>query len=98
MAIVTLDEAKQWLRVDTNDDDVLIQSLIASSEQYLKEATGVTYDNKNELAKLFCLTLISDWYENREMVGKASDVIRYTVNSLLMQLTYGSGAVGSDPP
>ena len=31
--IITLDEMKNYLRVDHDDDDVLLESLIASSEQ-----------------------------------------------------------------
>jgi uncharacterized phage protein (predicted DNA packaging) len=85
--IVTLEEAKAYLRIDSSYDDLLISSLITASEEYLKNATGVEYDSSNELAKLFCLVLISDWYENREMVGK-EDNVRQTIRSILMQLTY----------
>lgn len=88
--IVTLDEAKEWLRVDTNEEDSLIDTLINASELYLKNATGKTFDNSNELAKLFCFVLIADWFENREMIGRASETVRHTINSILMQLSYGS--------
>ncbi len=88
--IVTLDEAKEWLRIDVEEDDQLINTLALAAESYLKNATGITYDSTNELAKLFCLVLIVDWYENREMMGKASEKVRHTINSILMQLSYGS--------
>lgn len=88
--IVTIEEAKNWLRVDSDEDDLLIQSLIKASESYLKNATGNEYDHTNELAKLFCLVLIVDWYDDREMMGEASEKVRHTINSILMQLTYGS--------
>lgn len=91
--IVSLDEAKNWLRIDFIEDDALLTMLISAAEAYLKNATGVEYDENNHLAKLFCMTLISDWYENREMIGKASDQIRPIINSILMQLTYGGGVV-----
>jgi uncharacterized phage protein (predicted DNA packaging) len=87
--IVSLDEVKNWLRIDFSEDDALLTTLISAAEAYLKNATGVEYDENNHLAKLFCMTLISDWYENREMIGKASDQIRPIINSILMQLTYG---------
>jgi uncharacterized phage protein (predicted DNA packaging) len=87
--IVSLDEVKNWLRIDFSEDDALLTTLISAAEEYLKNATGITYDSTNHLAKLFCMTLISDWYENREMIGKASDQIRPIINSILMQLTYG---------
>ena len=34
MALVTLNEAKAYLRVDSADEDVLIDSLLASAEKY----------------------------------------------------------------
>jgi uncharacterized phage protein (predicted DNA packaging) len=91
MTIVTLDEVKQWLRVDFIEDDELLTTLINAAEMYLKNATGITYDSTNHLAKLFCMTLISDWYENREMIGKATDQTRPIIQSILTQLTYSYG-------
>jgi uncharacterized phage protein (predicted DNA packaging) len=90
--IVSLEEVKTWLRVDFADDDALLTTLINAAELYLKNATGVEFDDTNSLAKLFCMTLISDWYENREMIGKATDQTRPIIQSILTQLTYG----GSD--
>lgn len=86
--IVSLDEAKEWLRIEHNDEDGTIQRLINAAEKYLKNATGNTFDSSNELAQLFCLVLVADWYENREMIGKVSDKIRPTVDSVLSQLSY----------
>lgn len=86
--IVTLEEVKTWLRVDFSDDDATISMLIAAAEEYLKNATGMTFDSTNHLAKLFCMTLIADWYENREMIGKTSEKVRHTVESIVAQLTH----------
>lgn len=86
---VTLEEAKMWLRVDGDEEDLQLNSLIIASEMYLKNATGRTFDDTNELARLFCLTLIVDWYENRELgAGNVSGSTRYTINSMLLQLKY----------
>ncbi|MED4969738.1 head-tail connector protein [Parageobacillus toebii] len=89
--IVSIDEAKEWLRVDHNDEDNMIQMLIKAAEKYLKNATGNTFDSSNELAQLFCLVLVADWYENREMIGKATDQTRPIIQSILTQLTYSYG-------
>lgn len=94
--IVTLEEAKEWLKVDFSDDDATIQRLINAAEKYLKNATGNTFDSSNELAQLFCLVLVADWYENREMIGKVSDKIRHTVDSILAQLSYCYGPQEGD--
>lgn len=87
--IISLDEVKEWLRIDGEDDDTTLRMLINVSENYLKKATGKEFDATNEDAKLFCLVLITDWFENREFVGKV-DNVRYVVKSILMQLEYGS--------
>jgi uncharacterized phage protein (predicted DNA packaging) len=89
--IVSLDEVKTWLRVDFSDDDALLSILISAAEEYLKNATGITFDATNYLAKIFCMTLIADWYENRELIGKASDQVRPILQSILAQLTYAYG-------
>lgn len=86
--IVTLDEAKLYLRVDGNDDDDLITMLIKAAEEYIKSATGKEYDGTNNLAKLLCLVLITDWYENREQSDKISEKYRFTVQTILAQLKY----------
>jgi uncharacterized phage protein (predicted DNA packaging) len=86
--IVSLDEVKNWLRVDFTDDDALLSTLISAAEEYLKNATGIEYNDQNHLAKLFCMTLIADWYENRELVGRASDQVRPIIQSILTQLSY----------
>jgi uncharacterized phage protein (predicted DNA packaging) len=89
--IVSLDAVKNWLRIDFSEDDALLTTLISAAEEYLKNATGITYDSENHLAKLFCMTLIADWYENREMIGKATDQTRPIIQSILTQLTYSYG-------
>ncbi len=85
--IITLEETKQYLRIDNNEEDGLITTLIDAAETYLANATGNTFDAENSLAKLFCLVLVTDWYENREMIGRTSDRIRHTVDSILQQLS-----------
>lgn len=88
MAIVTLEETKQYLRVDGDDEDALITSLITAAEEYLKNATGIQFDDTNSLAKLFCWVLVTDWYENREHTGKPSEKVRPIIDSMLAQLKY----------
>lgn len=86
--IITLEETKSYLRVDGIDDNALITSLMEAAETYLSNATGNTFDATNSLAKLFCWVLVTDWYENREHVGRASDKVRPIVDSMLAQLSH----------
>lgn len=87
MPILTLEETKLWLRVDGTNEDALIQTLIGAAETYLRNAVEVEFDGTNPLAKLFCLVLCADWYENRELIGsQPSDKVRFTMQSILAQL------------
>lgn len=71
--MVNLNEAKLFLRIDGNDEDTLIQSLITRASQYMKNAVDnyeTLYETADEdwreLARQAELLLIYDWYENRE--------------------------------
>lgn len=90
MAIMDIDDAKAFLKVDYNDEDLTIESLIIASEMYLKNATGKEFTSKNQLAVLYCKVLINEWYNNRELMDKksVSDKIRFTLQSILLQLQY----------
>ena len=89
--IVTLEEAKAYLRVDFNDDDVLITSLISAADEYLKAAISETYDVKSERARTLALIVVGDLYDNRELSEKVSGNTRRLVQSFALQLRLESG-------
>lgn len=65
---LTLNTIKQYLRIDGNDDDVLLQMLLDASVQYCTSYMGC---NKKDLEKyddvtIVILSLISDSYEVRQ--------------------------------
>jgi len=99
--ILTLDEVKNYLRVDLDDDDTLIQSFITAAEAYLKNATGKEYPETDsggnkmayELEKVYLNLLIAYWYENRSAAprnkslnGAVPDEFTFATRSLLLQL------------
>ena len=43
MAIITLKEVKEYARIDIDEDDLLLETLIVAAEEYLKNATGKDY-------------------------------------------------------
>lgn len=81
-----------YLRLDEISDEwILIESLILSAEEYLKNATGFTFDTViPERAKLIVKLMVSHWYENRGLLTTAPNVnkIPYTIDILISQLTY----------
>ncbi|PGT75447.1 DNA-packaging protein, partial [Bacillus cereus] len=62
--VLKLEEAKEYLRVDGDEEDSLISSFITAAEIYIKNATSKYVDLKSELAKLAARILISHWHEN----------------------------------
>lgn len=66
--MINLERAKEYLRIDYEDEDVYIQSLIEISEIYIESMVGVSYKTDEKalnLANLLQLKLISDMYEQR---------------------------------
>lgn len=86
--IVTLDEAKLWLRIDGDEDDNLVQLLIDGAAQYILDATGRKWGGENNTAKICALAIIADNYENRETTAKSGMSIRPAIQSMIKQLTY----------
>jgi len=86
MAALTLPEVKNYLRVDFNDDDNLIVSLITAADEYLKGSIGAAYDNTSERAKALLLIVISDLYDNRSLSDKASGNVRKMIEDFSLQL------------
>lgn len=90
--IVSLNEVKTWLRVDGDDEDTIITTLISAAEEYLKKATGIEFNSGNPLAKLYCFVLCADWYENRDLIGhQPSQKVRFTCQSIMTQLRNSYG-------
>lgn len=70
MAIITLSEAKEHLRVDHSIEDTLIQLYIDTAEEYIENylnAPSLPYNNSLRAAALLT---VSDLYENRQGAGE----------------------------
>lgn len=93
--LLTIEEAKLFLRVDYDDEDNLIDLLINNAEIYLKDAiddydSKISNENFKNKAKLAMLVLISNWYDNRDFTEfKVDEKVRYTIQSLIQQMKYG---------
>lgn len=91
--MLSLQEAKEFLRVDHDEEDASINGLLQASEGYIINAIGVkeiTDDRQKELFKLAQKLLIAHWYENREVIGK-TDKAAFSLSSILVQLQYAGG-------
>jgi len=72
---------KNYLRIDFDDDDSIIQAMMIAAETYLHNA-GVRKQRGNELYNVVVMMLTSLFYENRAPV----DAIPSTLNNLIIQL------------
>ena len=81
-----LQEIKEYMRIDEDYEDLLIQTLITSAETYLSNA-GAMPDYENSLYKLAVKMLVLHWYENREVIGDAKK-LSYSLDSIITQLVY----------
>lgn len=65
---LTLDVIKQYLRIDSNDDDILLNAFLSASIQYCTSYMGCTIEDleKYDDVTVVILALISDSYEVRQ--------------------------------
>lgn len=62
---MTLEQAKIILRIDTDEEDFRIQSLLDAVPIFIQEATGLTVDKQADepLVEVVTRFLICEWYE-----------------------------------
>lgn len=93
--LLDLEEVKSFLKVDYNDDDTDIQSLIDVADSILEDGIN-DYDTKilntrfQNKAKLLAKIFINDIYNNKELVTEAEQKLRLTVNTLSLQMQFGT--------
>ena len=67
--LVTLEEAKGYLRVDSSDDDEFIQTLILTAERLVTDVSRLSTDYlvvQGDVVKIAELYAIAYLYEHRE--------------------------------
>lgn len=92
--MITLQEVKEYARIDIDEDDQLLQNCIAAAIEYLKNATGKEYPETDEsgnkidyaLEKIYLQLLIAYWYEKRTPAGGVGEDFSFMTKSLMLQL------------
>lgn len=85
--LMTLEQARNVLRVDEGDNDELITSLMEAIPSYIETATGMKEDQqiKEPMAKTAAGFILTLWY----YADKADDkALNRTIEALLKSLTY----------
>lgn len=83
---LTLEDVKNYLRVDFDDDDTLLTGLMSAADEYLKSGVGANYNNESERAKTLSLIVIADLYDNRGISERASANVRKLVDDFALQM------------
>lgn len=77
---------KQYIRIDTEDDDILLEQLKQSAEEYLKNA-GVIVGYENPLYCTAINMLVANWYDNRDVIS-GKDTLSIQFKNIVSQLAY----------
>ena len=80
-----LEEIKNYMRIDEDYDDNLINSLIEAANLYMVNAGVKSFEN--DLYKLAIKMLVLHWYENREVIGEAKK-LAFSLDNIITQLQY----------
>lgn len=89
---MTIDEAKLYLRIDTDEEDSEIQQLINASIGYIESTTGKKYNDSSPLMDQLSLLLVSHWYTNRNLANKSSMIGEYphSITDMIVTIKYNS--------
>ena len=96
MTIITLSDAKTYLRVEGDDLNSDIQRAMDSAEATIKAATGVDFDSTNSIAVECALMLTANFFDNRGGVQENRySALDFGINSLLTTLQYWADEVAT---
>lgn len=100
---MTLSEVKLYLRVDHDDEDTLITSLLAAAENYIQKTTGKTQVKTgtdelgvttyaaittDELYNLCVKIMVAHWYENRAIQSpSATNDFSFSAQALINHIS-----------
>ena len=84
--ILTIEEAREALRIDGTDNDVIIQPLIDAIPTYLEVSTGKAWDDSTPLplVKTTAKFILQLWYFPQ---NEDADRLKRAIDGLLVALT-----------
>lgn len=92
--MLTLKQAKEYLRVEYDDEDDYINFLIGTAHDYMHEGVSdfkAKYeagdDRYKKLAQMCELAIVQNLYDQRYLIGKKQEMT-YVIRSMMTQLEY----------
>ena len=83
-----LEDIKEYLRVDGDDEDNLISMMMEAGKEYIRSAVG-EYDDTDKTANILLAAIVQNMYDNRELMQSEQQTkkrIEYTFQSMILQL------------
>lgn len=84
----TLEEVKDYLRVDDDSDDTQITAMMGYAKQYIIDAVGV-FDESNPTVEMLAKAITQDVYDHRELMQsdqQQKKSMEYLYKSMILQL------------
>lgn len=84
----TLEEVKDYLRVDDDSDDAQLTAMMEFAKQYIINAVG-EFDETNPTAVMLAKAITQDVYDHRELMQsdqQQKKSMKYVYKSMVLQL------------
>lgn len=85
---IDLDFLKNYLKIDFEDDDILLFTMLSASKSYIQSYLNRDFDDFEVVPLEFtiaCLALVAHWYEKREIQSEKStkEELKFVFSGLL---------------
>ena len=83
-----LEDIKSYLRIDGDEEDGLLRTMIDAGKEFIRSAVG-EYDDTDSTAQILLAAVVQNMYDNRELMQSEQQVkkrIEYTFQSMILQL------------
>ena len=83
-----LEDVKIYLRIDGDEEDALLRTMMQAGEEYIRSAVG-EYDDDDPTAQILLAAIVQNMYDNRELMQSDKQMkkrIEYTFQSIILQL------------
>lgn len=98
---VTLDKLKQYLRIDSDYEDEILQDFLDTAESYLKGAVSnveenYQYEEFATKADRLQIIIAAELYQNRDGRNDSRNDYSFAIRSMINQLQYFAPEVKTD--
>lgn len=82
--ILTIQEARESVRVDGTDNDIILVPLLDAIPSYLEVTTGKAWDSTTPLAKTTARFILQQWFDPQ---SNEAEKLKKVIDNLLVVLT-----------